>query len=140
VPAKAIHHVDLAVEDVERSLAFYMGLLEPLGVEVFDRYPTYRGTEEVVYLLVGQSCLGFRKADGGVHRYYDVGIEHFAVIVDSREELEEAYRRSIELGAKVHHPLQEDRDIPGYWAFFVFDPDGFRLEIMFWPGAPGPTS
>jgi catechol 2,3-dioxygenase-like lactoylglutathione lyase family enzyme len=50
VPAKSVHHVDLAVSDVEQSLAFYLDLLGPLGWEVIRRYPTYRGTEEVVYL------------------------------------------------------------------------------------------
>ena len=29
--AKGIHHVDLAVAEVERSLAFYLTVLEPLG-------------------------------------------------------------------------------------------------------------
>jgi catechol 2,3-dioxygenase-like lactoylglutathione lyase family enzyme len=43
-----IHHVDLAVADVERSLAFYRALLGPLGWTEELRYPTYRGTEEVV--------------------------------------------------------------------------------------------
>ena len=75
-----IHHVDLAVSDVERSLAFYLGLLGPLGWEEAVRYPTYRGTEEVVYLedRATGSMLGIRPADGGSHRYYEVGIEHIA--------------------------------------------------------------
>jgi catechol 2,3-dioxygenase-like lactoylglutathione lyase family enzyme len=140
VPARAVHHIDLAVEDVERSLAFYTGLLGPLGVEITDRFPTYRGTEEVAYLTIGEQALGFRKADKGTHRYYDVGIEHFAITVDTRQELDQAFQRCIELGARVQYPPQEDCDIPGYWAFFVFDPDGFRLEILWWPGEHGATS
>ncbi|MDQ6731844.1 MAG: VOC family protein, partial [Actinomycetota bacterium] len=56
VPARAIHHVDLAVEDVERSIAFYTKLLGPLGVEVTNRFPTYRGTEEVAYLTIGEQA------------------------------------------------------------------------------------
>ena len=52
--AKGIHHVDLAVADVERSLAFYLDLLGPLGWAEGIRYPTYRGTEEVVYLVRGE--------------------------------------------------------------------------------------
>ena len=56
MPAKGvIHHVDLAVSDVERSLAFYLDLLGPLGWKVTRRYPTYRGTEEVVYLGTGDT-------------------------------------------------------------------------------------
>jgi catechol 2,3-dioxygenase-like lactoylglutathione lyase family enzyme len=31
MPAKGIHHVDLAVADVDRSIAFYLDLLGPLG-------------------------------------------------------------------------------------------------------------
>jgi catechol 2,3-dioxygenase-like lactoylglutathione lyase family enzyme len=39
VPGHGIQHVDLAVSDVERSLAFYMDLLGPLGLKEEERYP-----------------------------------------------------------------------------------------------------
>ncbi len=135
MPVRAIHHVDLAVSDVERSLAFYLGLLGPLGVREDARYPSYRGSEEVVYLQVGDQLLGLRRADGGAHRYYDVGIEHLAITVDTREELEGVYQRCLDLGARIHFPPEEDRDVPGYWGLFVFDPDGMRVEIVYWPDA-----
>jgi catechol 2,3-dioxygenase-like lactoylglutathione lyase family enzyme len=133
MPIIGLHHLDLAVSDPERSLAFYLGLLGPLGAEEAFRYPTYRGSEEVVYLQLGSQYLGLRPADGGLHRYYEVGIEHLAVFVDCREEVDQTYRRSLDLGARVHFPPQEDRDEPGYWALFVFDPDGFRIEVAYWP-------
>jgi catechol 2,3-dioxygenase-like lactoylglutathione lyase family enzyme len=79
MPARGINHVDLAVGDVERSLAFYLEMLEPLGLKEYARYPTYRGTEEVAYVLFGGQGLGFRPADGGEYRHYDVGIEHLAM-------------------------------------------------------------
>ena len=41
-------HVARPVSNVERSLEFYLALLGPLGWTEFVRYPTYRGTEEVV--------------------------------------------------------------------------------------------
>ena len=136
MPAKRIHHVDLAVTDVERSLAFYLNLLGPLGWAKEIRYPTYRGTEEVVYLVRQGTLdgeLGLRPADGGTHRYYDVGIEHFAFEVDRREEVDEAHARCLASGANVHFPPEEDRDIEGYYAVFVFDPDGIRVEVFCWP-------
>jgi len=38
LPAIGIHHVDLAVRDVDKSLAFYVEVLGPLGlVEGRDR-------------------------------------------------------------------------------------------------------
>ncbi len=99
-----------------------------------ERYPTYRGTEEVVYLSFGHEWLGLRPADGGTHSYYDVGIEHLAFEVDTKEEVDAAYQRCLQRGDRVHHPPEEDGDIPGYYALFVFDPDGFRIEVF----SPGP--
>ena len=95
MPAKRIHHVDLAVADVERSLAFFTDLLRPLGWTHSVRYPTYRGTEEVVYLEdpVSRCGLGIRPADGST-RYYGVGIEHFAFEVDEREEVDATHARA----------------------------------------------
>ncbi len=135
MPIRAIHHVDLAVSDVERSLAFYMALLGPFGLHEDQRYPTYRGTEEVVYLRFGDQFLGLRPADGGEHDYYGVGIEHLAFYVDSREEVDAAYQRCLDIGARIHHPPEDDRDIEGYYELFVFDPDGMRIEVAY--GPPG---
>jgi glyoxylase I family protein len=135
MPIKRLDHVDLAVRDVERSLAFYLAVLGPLGVGEAFRYPTYRGTEEVVYLDVGGQFLGFRPADGGEHRYYDVGLEHLAFVVDTRQEVDDTYARCLEAGAQVHFPPAEDRDIPGYWELFFFDPDGLRIEVAYYPSA-----
>jgi catechol 2,3-dioxygenase-like lactoylglutathione lyase family enzyme len=76
MPARGIQHIDLTVGDVERSLAFYVDLLGPLGLKEEMRYASYRGTEEVVYLSFGDEWMGLRPADGGEHRYYEVGLEH----------------------------------------------------------------
>jgi glyoxylase I family protein len=130
MPARGIQHVDLTVEDVEQSLAFYKELLGPLGLEEQARYPSYRGTEEVVYLGFGEQWFGLRPADGGEHRYYAVGIEHIAFQVDRRDEVDDAYRRCVGIGANIHFPPQDDRDVEDYYAFFVFDPDGIRIEVF----------
>jgi catechol 2,3-dioxygenase-like lactoylglutathione lyase family enzyme len=133
MPIRALHHVDLAVTDVGASLAFYLDLLGPLGWEVAVRYPTYRGTEEVVYLgTAGEGRFGLRPADGGAHRYYEVGVEHIAFEVDTPDEVDAAHARAQASGARIHHPPEEDRDEPGYYAVFVFDPDGIRVEIFSW--------
>jgi glyoxylase I family protein len=135
MPPNGVHHVDLAVADVERSLAFYRDLLGPLGWTEEIRYPTYRGTEDVVYLVredVHNGGVGLRPADGGTYRYYAVGVEHIAFEVDRPEEVDEAHARCLASGANIHFPPEEDRDEPGYYAFFVFDPDGIRVEVFCW--------
>jgi glyoxylase I family protein len=134
VPARGIHHVDLTVSDVPRSIEFYTGLLGPLGFREYGRYPSYRGTEEVVYFSFGHQQLGLRPADGGEHHYYNVGIEHIAFFVDTAEEVDEAYERAVAMGANIHYPPELDRDIADYYALFVFDPDAIRVEIACWPG------
>ena len=134
MPGRGIQHIDVAVGDVERSLAFYLDVLGPLGLRELERYPTYRGTEEVVYLHFGDEGLGLRPADGGAHRYYNVGLEHLAFEVDTSEEVDAAYERCLRRGDRIHCPPEEDSDIPGYYAFFAFDPDGFRIEVF----SPGP--
>jgi catechol 2,3-dioxygenase-like lactoylglutathione lyase family enzyme len=79
MPAQGIHHVDLAVSDVERSLAFYLELLGPLGLAEDSRCPTYRGTEEAVYLRYGDQLLGLHPADGGEHHYQDGDVAYARV-------------------------------------------------------------
>jgi catechol 2,3-dioxygenase-like lactoylglutathione lyase family enzyme len=146
VPSRGIHHVDIAVSDPQRSLAFYLDLLGPLGWFERVRYPSYRGTEEVIYLEVPASSaagaqpaaegdrtmLGIRQADGGEYRYYAPGVEHIAFEVDEPSEVDDAHARCVESGANVHFPPEEDRDIKGYYALFVFDPDGIRIEVFSW--------
>jgi catechol 2,3-dioxygenase-like lactoylglutathione lyase family enzyme len=114
MPARGIHHVDLAVGDVERSLAFCQAVLGPLGLEEDARYPSYRGTEEVVYLRFGSQFLGIRPADGGEHRYYGVGIEHIAFEVDRRDEVDEAHDRCIAAGGRIHYPPEPDGHVDDY--------------------------
>ena len=130
MPVRGIQHVDLCVRDVARSLAFYLEVLGPLGLEEDIRVPSYRGTEEVVYLRFGRENLGLRPADTGEHNYYHVGIEHLAFEVESRREVDEAYERCLAIGARIHCPPEEDRDVEDYYAFFAFDPDGIRIEIF----------
>lgn len=132
MPGRGIQHVDLAVADVDRSLSFYQVLLGPLGLKEYARVPSYRGTEEIVYLEFGRSFLGVRPADGGTYRHYDVGLEHLAFQVDTRDEVDEAYQRCISAGGKIESPPEEDYVDQGedYYSFFALDPDGFRIEIV----------
>jgi catechol 2,3-dioxygenase-like lactoylglutathione lyase family enzyme len=138
VPIRGIQHVDLAVADVDRSLAYYLDVLGPLGLSEQYRVATYRGTEEVVYLAFGAQALGLRPADGGAHRHYDVGIEHLAFEVETPEEVDGAYHRCVAAGGTIQSPPEphyaEDAD-EGYYAFFAFDTDGLRMEVFCWPGS-----
>ena len=132
MPGVGIQHMDLAVSDVDRSLAFYDAVLGPLGLSEYARFDSYRGTEQVVYLQFGHSWIGVRPADGGAYRHYEVGLEHLAFQVDTREEVDEAHQRCVDAGARIESPPEEHYAYAGedYYAFFAFDPDGIRIEVL----------
>ena len=46
-----------------------------------------------------------------------------------------AHERCVADGARIHFSPEEDRDVDGYYAFFVFDPDGMRIKVFAWPRA-----
>jgi catechol 2,3-dioxygenase-like lactoylglutathione lyase family enzyme len=60
-----VDHLDLVVRDLERSLAFYRGLLEPLGYTRTSEIEGERG-ERVVYLSRAGS-VGLRAGDSDAH-------------------------------------------------------------------------
>jgi hypothetical protein len=60
--------IDLAVTDVERSLAFCLDLLGPLGWAEGVRYPTYRGTVDDAYPRCVSSGQRFTSPRGGSRR------------------------------------------------------------------------
>ena len=139
MPARGIQHVDLAVGDVERSLAFYYALLEPLGLKEKYRLPTYRGTEEVIDPEYGVQGFGLRPADDGAYSYYGIGIEHVAFEVDHPDEVDGGVQDAASaVGGKIQSPPERHyvEDGTGYYAFFAFDPDGIRIEVFSWPGSP----
>ena len=136
MPAPAIQHIDLCVADVERSRAFYLEVLGPAGLEEDVVFKSYRGTEDIVYLRFGDQNLGLRPADGGRHEYYNVGLEHLAFEVERREQVDEAHERATAFGAEIHFPPEVDDNIDEYYAFFVFDPDGLRIEVFWAPPQP----
>jgi catechol 2,3-dioxygenase-like lactoylglutathione lyase family enzyme len=140
----SLDHLDLVVSDLERSLAFYQGLLEPLG---WTRTATIEGErgEEVFYIggELGKRwfALGLRAAQSGaVGAHYDryaVGVHHVAFEARSRDEVDERFRWLQDQGAEIESEPQEYDYTEGYYAVFFADPDGIKLELVHKPGRFG---
>lgn len=132
-----IDHLDLVVTSLERSLAFYRGLLEPLGYVRASDIEGERG-ERVTYLSrpdgAGSVSLRERQSDAPVpYDRYAVGIHHLAFAAGSRAVVDD---RAAWLGAQGAHIESEPREYgyaPGYYAVFAHDPDGLKLEIVHRP-------
>ncbi len=135
---EAIDHLDLVVTSLERSLAFYCGLLEPLGYVHRGEIAGERG-ERVVYLSRhgGGGSLSLRESQSDVHSTpydrYAVGIHHIAFTASSRARVEERASWLREQGALIESGPCEYDYTPGYYAVFLHDPDGLKLEIVHRP-------
>ena len=129
-----VHHVDLVVSSIERSLPFYRDLLGPLGWHRVSEVEGERG--ETIWYLGGRECsIGLREAqsDAGEVDRYAVGLHHLAFEVGSRAVVDERADWLRSTGALLESEPQEYTYIPGYYAVFFYDPDGMKLEILHVP-------
>ncbi len=128
----SLHHVDLVVSSIERSLPFYQALLEPLGWDGLEEVEGERG-ETISYLTGGDCSIGLREAQTrGFERYdrYRIGLHHLCFEVYSRAEVDERAAWLREQGAEIESGPEEYGYQPGYYAVFFYDPDGIKLEIL----------
>jgi glyoxylase I family protein len=129
-----VHHVDLVVSSIERSLPFYRDLLAPLGYHRISEVEGERG-ETIWYLGGPEVALGLREAQtDGAHDRYRIGVHHVAFEAWSRGLVDERAAWLADSGAEIESEPQEYGYMPGYYAVFFYDPDGIKLEIVHVPG------
>jgi len=130
----ALHHVDLVVSSIERSLPFYRELLAPLGFHRISEVEGERG--ETIWYLSGADCsIGLRESQSeGPFDRYRVGLHHLALEAGSRAVVNERAEWLRAQGAEIESGPEEYSYVPGYYAVFFYDPDGIKLEIVHVPG------
>ena len=132
-----MHHVDLVVRSIERSLPFYRDLLGPLGWLGISEVEGERG-ETIWYLSGLGTSLGIRAAQpsqiGAGYDRYSVGVHHVAFEAPSRAGVDERYEWLRAQGVEIESDPREFGYSPGYYAVFFYDPDGMKLEILHVPG------
>ena len=125
-----IDHLAIRVSDFEASRRFYDRLLHFLGFVrewEFDR--TVGWNNGVTMVWITEADAEGRKAP---HRTGDIGYHHYAFELGAREEVDE-------LGAFLEREGVTVVDPPtaypsygeGYYAVFFLDPDGLKLEAMY---------
>jgi len=135
VRSTGVHHVDLVVSSIERSLPFYRDLLAPLGYHGISEVEGERG-ETIYYLWGPGTSIGVREAqakEAGQHDRYAVGLHHLAFEATSRAAVDERAQWLNENGAEIESGPQEYAYDLGYYAVFFYDPDGIKLEIVHIP-------
>lgn len=122
-----IDHIGLAVKDMDRAKAFYMGALKPLGVGVImevtaeqtgaDAHAGF-GKDRKAFFWIGTG----NKPRGGAH---------VAFTAQTRAEVDSFYQAALASGGR-------DNGAPGprphyhehYYGAFVLDPDGNNIEAV----------
>jgi catechol 2,3-dioxygenase-like lactoylglutathione lyase family enzyme len=117
-----LDHVSIGVRDIARAKRFYDAALEPLGYACLSDSPGSLGYGSgSVALWIGQS-------DRPVPADEKSGL-HFCFAAPSRDSVQAFYAGALAKGGHDNGKpgLRTDYG-PDYYAAFVIDPDGYRLE------------
>jgi catechol 2,3-dioxygenase-like lactoylglutathione lyase family enzyme len=120
-----LHHVSFGVSNLEAMAAFYDAVLAPLGqVRVWD------GPRSVGYGLPGQGDkLLLNLRDGGPHAPGQ-GF-HLAFNAGSRQAVDQFHAAALAHGGRDNGaPGLREHYGPNYYAAFVIDPEGYRIEAV----------
>jgi len=122
-----IDHISLGVADLERAARFYEAALAPLGLARLVTRPATIGfgknyPEFWVNLRVGMAPVG---PDSGVH---------FCLRAKSTGDVDAFHAAALKAGGRSDGaPGLRPHDRVRYYAAFVLDPDGNRIEAVTFP-------
>ena len=126
-----IDHTGIGVADVARSSAFYDAALGTLGLRRVMQLPENAGTDGIGY--------GVDYPVFWIDRFHPHGVKHHtAFAARSRAEVDAFYAAALNFGG-TDNGAPGLRDTAagyprGYYAAFVFDPDGNNIEAVFREG------
>ncbi|MFN0192394.1 MAG: VOC family protein [Aestuariivirga sp.] len=116
-------HVEFPVGAIAKSRSFFAAVLSELGIEEFffdqEAGSAGFGSGDITGLLVFEGELGPRRL-------------HICFSASSKEQVAAAYDAGLSAGGRDNGgPGYRDHYSPGYFAAFVFDPDGNNIEFLF---------
>ena len=126
-----VEHIDLTVNDVARSRAFYDRMLGELGFRKFEG-------DDYIHWANPQMTIAIREASG-VHRdaqfdRYRVGLHHLALRARSRSDVDAFHNFLMnEKITVLDTPAEYPHYGENYYAVFFADPDGMKLELVHYP-------
>ena len=121
-----LDHIGVQVQDVEKSLDFYLRTFAAIGMREAMRFP------------VGDSIVAGLAGPAGAPDFWLVppgGPEtrelHVAFSAPDRQAVDTVYEAAVAAGVEVlHAPREWPEYHPGYYAVFLRDPDGHNVEAV----------
>jgi catechol 2,3-dioxygenase-like lactoylglutathione lyase family enzyme len=118
-------HISIGVRDVAKAKAFYDAALKPLGLTCLSADETSLG--------YGKEAAGFwvNAAERPVADDPKSGL-HFCFTAPSRQSVEAFHKAAMAHGGRDNGKPGLRKDYgPHYYAAFVHDPEGYRLEAYY---------
>ena len=125
-----IEHIDLTVRDVARSEAWYGKVLPALGFRrIEDDDPRWFNAHLSIAI---RPCL--QSQTGVEFNRYRAGLHHLAFKAKSRADVDKLYRFLKSEGFTIlDAPAEYPQYGEKYYAVFLADPDGIKLELAHFP-------
>jgi catechol 2,3-dioxygenase-like lactoylglutathione lyase family enzyme len=121
-----LDHVILTVRQFERSVAFYSKALKPLGITNFTDYEGHDGHPDLKGFGDGERAFFWLKEGTPDPEAVHVGFE-----ARNRPEVDAFYAAAVKAGGRSKEPPRARLEYyPGYYATWVFDPDGHAIEVV----------
>jgi catechol 2,3-dioxygenase-like lactoylglutathione lyase family enzyme len=122
-----IDHTGLAVSDLDKSKAFYVAALRPLGIDlVMELTAAQTGTAA----HAGFGAAGKPFFWIGDHGAPCSGV-HVAFTAETRAQVDEFHRAALKAGARSNgEPGPRPHYHESYYGAFVLDPDGNNIEAV----------
>lgn len=122
-----IDHTGIGVADVTRSAVFYDAVLGALGMRRMAQMPEATGEDGIGY--------GVEYPVFWIDRFHPHSTrQHTAFAAKTREQVEAFYAAALKTGGEDNGPpglRDTSTGYPeGYYAAFVFDPDGNNMEVV----------
>lgn len=126
--APLFDHLGVSTADLDRATRQWDPIFTALGFERTD------GDGSVSWYREGETefvIMAAREPGSGPHRHGRVGWQHLALTLPSRDEVERLHGIAVQAGwTVVRAPKEYPRFSYHYFASFLEDADGIRLEFM----------
>jgi catechol 2,3-dioxygenase-like lactoylglutathione lyase family enzyme len=123
-----IDHIYIAVSDLERSEVFYDRVL--LGALGFRKNKFTLGSDpHIQYFNCHFGYVLRPSRTQAAHDSYAPGLHHFCLRVDSAAEVAAVATQLRGAGIETSEAKPYPEYASDYWATFLIDPDGIRLEV-----------
>lgn len=122
-------HISIGISDIKRSLAFYDPVLKTIG------YERLFGNEEEGFMAYGPEESFFiinTPLDPERGEVTATNRTHICFKAESRDAVDQFYKKALSMDAKcAGKPGLRKEYSPTYYAGFIYDLDGHKIEAMY---------